>query len=194
MFQMRKKKVQRLKCQKLITITTCVFIEYYSKIQALVEKKKKLNKLFFFFLFPAFKNVCRLQKTQPKETMQRKLCGFCGEKKSPMLTKLGYFLCLKLANWSEPMTFAIVIQKKSQELDFWNYSLVHNKHKCPNYIQPSHTTTHKHLCSREGVQIYLKTIDSYVYYCQGAASSKTLLVQWYRMSSQTTFRLKLDTR
>lgn len=39
---------------------------------------------------------------------------FVGKKKSPMSTKLGYFLCLKLANWSEHTTFAIVIQKKKK--------------------------------------------------------------------------------
>lgn len=95
-----------------------------------------------------------------------------------MSTKLGYFLCLKLANWSEHITFAIVIQKKkSQELDFWNYSLVHIKHECPNYTQPTHTMTHNHLCSHEYVQIYLKTTDSYVHYCHGAVSNKTLFVQ-----------------
>lgn len=112
MFQMRKKKVQRLKHQKLITITTCAFIKCCSKIQVLVGKKKKKSST--SKLFPAFKNVCRLQNIQPMETMQRKLYGFCGEKKSPMSTKLGYFLCLKLANWSEHITFAIVIQKKKK--------------------------------------------------------------------------------
>lgn len=103
-----------------------------------------------------------------------------------MSTKLGYFLCLKLANWSEHTTFAIVIQKKkkSQELNFWNYSLVHIKHKCPNHTQPTHTMTHKHLCSHECVQIYLKITDSYVYYCQGAASSKTLCSDTERAAKQ----------
>lgn len=56
MFQMRKKKVQRLKHQKLITITTCAFIKCCSKIQVLVgkKKKKKAQQASYFLLSKMF--------------------------------------------------------------------------------------------------------------------------------------------
>lgn len=44
--------------------------------------------------------------------------------------------------------------------------------KCPNYTQPIHTMTHKHLCFHEGAQMYLKKTDLLLYYCQGEASSE----------------------
>lgn len=50
---------------------------------------------------------------------------------------------------------------------FWCTS---NKH--PNYTQCIHTMTHKDICAPSWKHRYLKTTDSLLYYCQGAASSE----------------------
>lgn len=103
--------------------------------------------------------------SMPSTTIATHLCLFLCAMQSIKIQLSTYF-CL-----ATPMKTGLE-DKKRQELDFFLTTLWCASNKCPNYTQPIHTMTHKHLCFHEGAQMYLKKTDSLLYYCQGEARSE----------------------